>query len=65
MIVNLENLIIPHPRLQERRFALEPMTEIAPDFVHPVLNKSIRSLLETCSDTSRVRLAGCLQTDCE
>jgi 2-amino-4-hydroxy-6-hydroxymethyldihydropteridine diphosphokinase len=62
-IVNENDLIIPHPRLPERRFALEPLAEIAPDFVHPALKKSIRSLLETCLDTSRVRLAVRFQTN--
>jgi 2-amino-4-hydroxy-6-hydroxymethyldihydropteridine diphosphokinase len=53
--VREENLISPHPRLSERRFVLEPLAQIAPDFLHPVLKQSIRSLLETCSDTSQVR----------
>jgi 2-amino-4-hydroxy-6-hydroxymethyldihydropteridine diphosphokinase len=56
-VINEPDLIIPHPRLPERRFALEPLAQIAPDFIHPVLNRSIRSLLETCSDQSEVRIA--------
>ncbi len=56
-IINQEGLIIPHPRLPERRFALEPLAEIAPDVVHPVLKKSIRFLLEACPDRSEVRIA--------
>jgi 2-amino-4-hydroxy-6-hydroxymethyldihydropteridine diphosphokinase len=53
-IISLENLIIPHPRLQERKFALVPLCEIAPKLIHPVYEKSIRQLMEECTDTLRV-----------
>ncbi len=49
-------LVIPHPRLAERRFVLEPLAQLAPDLLHPVLKKSIRSLLESCPDSSTVRI---------
>jgi 2-amino-4-hydroxy-6-hydroxymethyldihydropteridine diphosphokinase len=49
-------LVIPHPRLAKRRFVLEPLARIAPDLLHPVFKKSIRSLLETCPDCSMVRI---------
>lgn len=44
------DLIIPHPQLHLRRFTLEPLHEIAPAFIHPVLKKSISQLLEESSD---------------
>lgn len=50
LIINSPNLTIPHPRLQERRFALTPLADIAPDFIHPVLQKSILELLNECKD---------------
>lgn len=47
-IINSVDLVIPHPRLHLRTFVLQPMLELAPSFVHPVLNKSIRQLYDLC-----------------
>lgn len=47
-------LIIPHPLLHERRFTLEPLFELTPDFVHPFLKLSVRDLLEQCKDEGKV-----------
>jgi 2-amino-4-hydroxy-6-hydroxymethyldihydropteridine diphosphokinase len=52
--ISQERLTIPHPEIANRRFALIPLQEIAPDFVHPVLQKSITRLLEACRDTLKV-----------
>ena len=54
MIVKQDNLKIPHPRLHERLFILVPMNEIAPDYLHPVIKKSIKELLESCADTGQI-----------
>jgi len=43
-ILKSPSLTLPHPFLEKRRFVLEPMAEIAPDYVHPVLNKAIIQL---------------------
>lgn len=40
-----DQLIVPHPRLQDRAFVLVPMMDVAPDWVHPVLNVSVRHML--------------------
>ncbi|MEQ1588579.1 MAG: 2-amino-4-hydroxy-6-hydroxymethyldihydropteridine diphosphokinase [Cyclobacteriaceae bacterium] len=50
-ILHSENLTLPHPGIAQRRFVLEPLAELAPDFIHPVLNKSHRQLLTECMDT--------------
>jgi 2-amino-4-hydroxy-6-hydroxymethyldihydropteridine diphosphokinase len=49
------DLKIPHPELANRRFALEPLSEIAPDLMHPVLHQSIRNLLLACPDQLDVK----------
>jgi 2-amino-4-hydroxy-6-hydroxymethyldihydropteridine diphosphokinase len=42
-----ENLTLPHPRFHQRRFVLEPLNEINPDYIHPLLNKSISTILHS------------------
>ena len=54
-IVKTQNLIIPHPRLQERAFVLIPLAEIAPDLVHPEMEKSIAELANDVKGQSGVR----------
>ena len=49
-VIDLSQLKVPHPFLQERRFALAPLNEIAPEYVHPILNKTICKLLDECED---------------
>lgn len=54
-----EDLKIPHPEIQNRRFTLAPMAEIAPDFIHPVLGKTQTELLEVCEDQLEVSVFEC------
>jgi 2-amino-4-hydroxy-6-hydroxymethyldihydropteridine diphosphokinase len=58
-IVNLPELKIPHPYLHQRRFTLVPLNEIACDFLHPELQKTINHLLKQCTDTGEATLYHC------
>jgi 2-amino-4-hydroxy-6-hydroxymethyldihydropteridine diphosphokinase len=53
-VISMEDLTIPHPQLHLRRFTLEPLNEIAPDYIHPLLKKNTNTLLNECSDSSSV-----------
>lgn len=63
VIVNESDLIIPHPLLHERRFVLEPLKQIDPDFLHPVFGLTIAELLEQCTDTSLVVQLGSIMNE--
>jgi 2-amino-4-hydroxy-6-hydroxymethyldihydropteridine diphosphokinase len=54
-IHQLPFLNIPHPEIQNRRFALMPLAEINPELIHPVLKKTITQLLEECTDKLEVK----------
>ncbi len=54
MVFESNELKIPHPMLQERRFTLIPLVEIMPKFIHPLLGKSMQRLLEDCKDISSI-----------
>ena len=58
LIISDKNLVIPHPLIAHRRFVLVPLAEIAFQLIHPVLEKSIESLLESCADNCDVRKTG-------
>jgi len=55
LVMNLPELVIPHPRMTERMFVLQPMAELAPDMEHPVLHRTMTYLREQCKDRKIVR----------
>jgi len=54
IVFQSDKLAIPHPRIQERKFALIPLCELIPDFMHPVLGKTTEQLLNECPDKLNV-----------
>ena len=55
-MVSSENVNIPHPQIAHRRFVLIPMVEIAPHFLHPVLQQTMLELLEQTTDLQKVQV---------
>lgn len=55
-IVNEKDLIIPHPRVHLRKFALLPLCEIEENFKHPIFNKSLKNLLSELNDPLEVKI---------
>ena len=60
-VIETENLKIPHIQLQNRKFVLFPINDIAPKWKHPRLNKTISEMLISCDDTSEIKEIGNLQ----
>jgi 2-amino-4-hydroxy-6-hydroxymethyldihydropteridine diphosphokinase len=56
-VISIPGLEVPHPRIADRRFVLEPLSEVAPDAVHPVTGITVAEMLQNCHDSSEVRLA--------
>lgn len=56
LIIDDDKLKIPHPRMHERRFVLEPLSEIDENLIHPIIKKSIRILLNELGTGQRVEL---------
>ena len=57
-VYDLRFLKIPHPEIQNRRFALVPLADICPQYIHPVLKRSVSELLNVCPDNLAVKKIG-------
>jgi 2-amino-4-hydroxy-6-hydroxymethyldihydropteridine diphosphokinase len=51
----MDGLKVPHPDIADKKRLLMPMEEIAPEFIHPTLKKTIRNLLKDCPDKAIVK----------
>lgn len=56
LIADNQHVIVPHPRLHLRRFTLLPLCDVAPDYVHPILKKTNRQLLDECDDYGKINV---------
>jgi 2-amino-4-hydroxy-6-hydroxymethyldihydropteridine diphosphokinase len=54
-IIDLEQLSVPHPQIQNRRFVLVPLNQLSPNLQHPVLKKTVHQLLIHCPDKLNVK----------
>lgn len=55
-IMQHDALVVPHPEIAQRRFVLQPLCDLAPDFMHPVLHQTSRQLLDNCADVLPVHI---------
>ena len=55
LILNQEGITLPHPEIQKRKFVLVPLNEIAENLTHPILKKTIKTLLQELSDDAEVK----------
>ena len=56
LVMDTASLTIPHPRLHQRKFALRPMLDLAPEMLHPLLGQTIAALAAKCEDQSDISI---------
>lgn len=64
-IIETQNLQIPHPRMQERLFVLQPLKDIFPDYIHPKTKKTIKQLVQDCTDSGEFKVVSELKNPLE
>ena len=55
LILNQEGITLPHPEIQKRNFVLVPLNEISENLTHPILKKTVKTLLQESSDDTEVK----------
>ena len=61
--IDAADIVVPHPRLHERAFVLEPLRDLAPELLHPALGETVEALAARVRDPTAVRRAGVLEPD--
>jgi len=56
LIISNETLEIPHPRMHQRKFCMEPLVEVAPNWIVPTFQKTTRQVLAMCPDLSKISI---------
>ncbi len=56
LTINSEDVTIPHLHMHERMFVLKPLAEIAPAYIHPIFHKSVKQLMDKCTDKLLVKI---------
>jgi 2-amino-4-hydroxy-6-hydroxymethyldihydropteridine diphosphokinase len=61
-IISNDRLIVPHPLMHERRFVMQPLSQIAPDVIHPILQMSARTILESLGEGEEDEMPGRIES---
>ena len=56
LVLKTKNLEVPHPRMNERKFVLKPLSDIIPNFIHPIKNNDIKKILLDCEDNLKIAI---------
>lgn len=64
LVLETQQLTIPHNLLHKRNFVLAPLCEIAPDFIHPIFKKTIKELYNSSKDDTKIKIISCEKIYC-
>jgi len=64
-IIQAKSLSVPHPKIQDRLFVLQPLKDLQTDFIHPIFKKNVTELIENCTDKSEIKCIGQLENPIE
>lgn len=59
LVIRSEKLSVPHPAMSQRRFVLQPLTDLLPDWIHPILGLTYAQMLGRCDDKTAIKKYDC------